>query len=115
MGHHFIGVVIIVTSLTDTSLTHSNVASVLSSVSVNQVVVCLCLPESVREMIFDHCKDENQQRDQFIHYWRNTSSEVSWTWLASGLHYVEETTALIAAKRFFKRVLGVYVCGMCFN
>ena len=106
LEHHFIGVVVIVTSLTDTSLTHSNVASLLSSVSVDWLVNFLRLSLRVSGKIFDHCTDEDQRRDQLIHYWRNTSPEASWTWLAGELYHEEETTALTAAKRFVNRAPG---------
>ena len=111
MEHHIIGVLIIVTSLTDTSLTHSNVATVVSSVSVDRLRSCLHVPDSVKRKIFNHFIDEDQRRDQIIHYWRNTYPfhEASWAWLAGRLHWCEETTALTAAKIFFKRVPGVYV------
>ena len=106
MEHHFIGVLVIVTSLTDTSLTHSNVATVLSSVRVDCLKDCLRLPHSVKFKIFHHCIDEDQRRDQLIHYWRSTSHEASWMRLAGQLHYKEETTALTAAKRFVNRAPG---------
>ena len=106
MEHHFIAVLVIVTSLADTSLTQSNVATVLSSVSVDRLDDCLLLPYRVRHKIFGHCIDEDQRHDQLIHYWRNTSSEASWTWLAGQLHSLEETTALTAAKIFVNRAPG---------
>ena len=111
---HFIEIihVVIVTSLTDTSLTHSNVATVLSSVSVDQLVGCLLLPYSVMENIFDHCFEEKQQRDQLIHYWRNSSPYASWAWLAGQLYIEEETTALKAAKQFVQRAPGSYGSGV---
>ena len=110
MEHCFIEVIVIVISLTDPSLTHSNVATVVSSVSVDGLGNCLFLPPSVMDQIKTDVDEEEQRRDQYIHYWMSCSPYATWPWLAETLHEEGESSALRAANRFFQRAPGG--CGM---
>ena len=93
-------------SITDETLTHSSVSSVLNTVKTDQLQywVYMYIPDSVRDKIVMQCDD---RRDQCIHYWREISPYASWTWLAGRLHFWGESVAEAAAKRYFQRVPGV--------
>ena len=97
-------------SLTDETLTHSNVSTVLNTMKVDRLPGCLLIPDSLRRTISG---DEQQRRDEYIHYWIHVSPYTSWIYLAGELHYHGETAAVEAAKRYFQRAPGVCGCGMC--
>ena len=104
-------------SLTDTTLTYSNLSTVLNHV-VDMVTLMDCLnniPGSVRRKIRVHSKDEEQQRKECIHYYLKTSPYVLWGWghLWRELHFQEQEAALTAAKAYFQRAPGTCGCGMC--
>ena len=59
--------------------------------------------------------DEEQQREQHIHYYITCSpyALMGWSHIAGDLHYREEETAERAAKDYVQRAPGTYGCGMC--
>ena len=102
--------------LTDTTLTHSNLSTVLNHVvDVDQLENCLDIPYSVWENIKDHSEDEEQLQDDFLYYWRNMSpySMNRWDFIGGQLHLFGEETALTAAKAYIQRAPGTCGCGMC--
>jgi hypothetical protein len=94
------------TLLTDSSLTHLNVSTVLSSVSVEWVGACLWIPLSVWDKIRAHSESEEERRNRLVDWWLKTSPYASWQWLSGWSHYFEEETAVSAAKRYFQRAPG---------
>ena len=100
----------------DTTFTHSNLSTVLKHVvNMNKLMNCLNIPGSVREIIVEHSKDEEQQRDECIHYYRKFSPFTMWAWgyLGGELHYWKvEAAALPAAKAYIQRTPGRCECGM---
>ena len=76
---------------------------------------CLNIPNSVRDKIRVHSKDEEQQQDECVYYWRNVSpySMIGWGFLGGDLHYEEQEAALRAAKEYIQRAPGTCGCGMC--
>ena len=102
--------------LPDTTLTHSNLSTVLNHVvDVDQLEGCLNIPDSVWRNIKDHSEDEEQLRDELVYYWRNMSpySMNRWGLIGGQLHYFGEETALTAAKAYIQRAPGTCGCGMC--
>ena len=102
--------------LTDTTLTHSNLSTVLNHVvDVDQLRGCLNIPGSVWRNIKDHSEDEEQQRNELVYYSRNMSpySMNRWGFIGGDLHYEGEETALTAAKAYIPRAPGTCGCGMC--
>ena len=102
---------------TDTTLTYSNLSTILNHV-VDMVTLMDCLnniPGSVRRKIRVHSKDEEQQRKECIHYYLKTSPFALWGWgyLGGELHFWEEEAALTAAKTYVQRAPGTCGCGMC--
>ena len=76
---------------------------------------CLDIPLSMRGKIREHCKDEEQQREECIYYWMNVSpdSMIGWGMLGGWLHCYGEEAALRAANEYIQRAPGTYGCGMC--
>ena len=76
---------------------------------------CLLIPGSVKSNIIDHSKDEEQQRDECVYYWRNVSpySIIGWGFLGGMLHCFEQEAALEAAKKYIQRAPGTCGCGIC--
>ena len=76
---------------------------------------CLNIPYNVKVKIREHSKDEEQQRDECVYYWRNVSpySMMGWGFLGGHLHYFEQEVALRAAKEYIQRAPGTCGCGMC--
>ena len=79
---------------------------------------CLDLPANVRWRIDDDCgDDEEQQREQCIHYYITCSpyALMGWSHIAGNLHYEGEETAERAAKDYVQRAPGTCTCGcgMC--
>ena len=102
--------------LTDTTLTHSNLSTVLNHVvDMDKLMDCLYIPASVRRKIREHSKDEEQQRREFIHYYLKTTPIALWGWgyLGGELHYYGHEAALTAAKAYIQRAPGMCGCGMC--
>ena len=102
--------------LTDTTLTHSNLSTVVNHVvDVDRLEDCLNIPGSVGRNIKDHSEDEEQLRDELVYYWRNMSpySMNRWDFIGGELHYWGEETALTAAKEYIQRAPGTCGCGMC--
>ena len=100
--------------LTDSSLTHSNLAAVLNTLEVGQLEYCLFSPDSVDEKIMEHCDNDEEQRNELISYWLQSSPYAldSWKWLSGRLLYWEEESALAAAKRYVHISPGV---GVAYN
>ena len=76
---------------------------------------CLSILGNVKEKIREHSKDEEQQRDEYIHYYCKFSPFAMWGWgyLGGELHYREiEAAALTAAKAYIQRAPGTCECGM---
>ena len=103
--------------LTDTSLTHSNLTQVLSPVATHDLWTCLDIPEDVRLRIDSNCgDDEEQRRDQHIHYYITCSpyALLGWSHIAGELHYGKNLeTAERAAQDYIQRAPGTCGCGMC--
>ena len=102
--------------LTDTTLTHSNLSTVLNHVvNVDLLRNCLNIPGSVWENIKDHSEDEEQLRNELVYYWRNMSpySMNRWDFVGGELHLYGEESALTAAKAYIQRAPGTCGCGMC--
>ena len=95
-------------TLADETLTHKNVSTVLNTVKLVRLSRCLCIPSSVR---YNISGDEQQRRDEFIHYWIHILPSSSWSHLAGELHFWGEMAAVEAAKKYFQKEPGV--CGMC--
>ena len=102
--------------LTDTTLTHSNLSTVLNHVvNVDQLEDCLNIPYRVWRNIKDHSEDEEQLRNELVYYWKNISpySMNRWDFIGGQLYYCGEETALTAAKAYIQRAPGTCGCGMC--
>ena len=102
--------------LTDTTLTHSNLSTVLNHVvDMDRLRNCLNIPLSVGRNIKDHSEDEEQLRNELVYYWRNISpySMNRWDFIGGQLHRWGEETALTAAKTYIQRAPGTCGCGMC--
>ena len=92
---------------TDTSLTQSNVATVVDTVEVELLQNCLEAQTSVDDKTRELYDGLEQQRSQLVHYWKSVSPYASWTYLAGELYYWgQEESALAAAKRYFQRAPG---------
>ena len=61
--------------------------------------------------------DEEQQREQHIHYYVTCSPHalIGWSHIAGNLHYEGEETAERAAKDYVQRAPGTCGCGMCMD
>ena len=77
---------------------------------------CLDIPYYVSVRINRDCGgDEEQQREQFIHYYITCSpyALLGWSHIAGELHYWGEETAERAIKDYVQRAPGTCGCGMC--
>ena len=95
--------------LTDSSLTHSNLAAVMETVKVGQLKYCLDVP--VRKKLQQQCDNDEEYRNELISWWLQSSPYTldSWKWLSGRLlHYGEEST-LAAAKRYIHQTPGMSV------
>jgi hypothetical protein len=102
-------------NFTDSSLTHSNLNKVLSSVATDVLWDRLNIPGGVNLRIDRDCgDDEEQRREQLIHYYITCSpfALLGWTHIAGNLHYRGEVTAERAAKDYVQRVPGTCECGI---
>ena len=80
-------------------------------------MTCLNIPSSVRDRIPKHCNcdDKQQERDEYIHYYRKYSPYSLWGWeyLGGELHYLGQEAALTAAKAYIQKAPGTCECDMC--
>ena len=99
----------------DTTLTHRNLSTVLNDVNTGTLEKCLNIPFGVEEKIRQHSKNEEQQRDECVYYWKNISpySLIGWSFLGGQLYWLEQEAALRAAKEYIQRDPGTYGCDMC--
>ena len=99
-------------SLTDSSITHSNLAAVIETVAVWWLYSSLFVPDSVQEKLHvrQQCDDE-ERRNELISWWLQSSPYAldSWKWLSGRLLYWEEESALAAAKRYIHQTPGISV------
>ena len=98
------------TPFTDPSLTLESLNKVLTTVSTDNLPICLMIPVSVRRAITKLYSNEEEQRQQYLKYFINLSPYAMWTDITSELHYNEETRAEALAKAFVKSASGVWVC-----
>ena len=78
--------------------------------------ICLDIPTNVSLRIINDCgNDEEQRREQHIHYYVTCSPHalMGWSHIAGQLHYEGEETAERAAKDYVQRAPGTCGCGMC--
>ena len=86
-------------------------------VDINNLMDCLNIPDSVIDKIREHSKDEQQQRDECIHYYRKFSpySMLGWGFLGGELHYCGgEEAALTATKGYVQRAPGIIYVGVAY-
>ena len=97
--------------LTDSSLTHSNLAAVLETVEVGQLGDYLHVPYSVQRKLRQQCDNDEERRNELISWWLQSSPYAldSWKWLSGQLLYGEEESALAAAKRYVHQTPGMCV------
>ena len=95
--------------LTDSSLTHSNLAAVMETAEVWRLEACLSVPESVREKLGPQCDNDEKQRSELISWWLQSSPYAldPWKWLSGRLLYWGEESALAAAKRYIHQTPGM--------
>ena len=96
--------------LTDSSLTHSNLAAVMETVRVGWLGDWLCVPDSVQVKLELQC-DNEERRNELISWWLQSSPYAldSWKWLSGQLLYWREESALAAAKRYLHQTPGMSV------
>ena len=97
--------------LTDSSLTHSNLAAVMETVEVRRLKICLHVPSSVQLKLRQQCDNDKEQRNELISWWLQSSPYAldSWKWLSGQLLYHGEESALAAAKRHVHQTPGMSV------
>ena len=97
--------------LTDSSLTHSNLAAVMETVEVRWLDGCLRVPLSVQRKLLQQCGSNEEQKNESISWWLQSSPYAldSWKWLSGRLLYWEEESALAAAKRYVHQTPGTYI------
>jgi hypothetical protein len=97
--------------LTDSSLTHSNLAAVLESVKVGWLGDYLRVPLSVRVKLRQQYDNDEEPRNDLISWWLQSSPYApdSWNWLSGQLLYHGEESALAAAKRHIHQTPGMSV------
>ena len=98
-------------SLTDSSLTHSNLAAVMETVEVERLEDCLRVPSSVKVELRQQCDNDEERRNELISWWLLSSPYAldSWKWLSGQLLCWEEESALAAAKRYVHQTPGTYI------
>ena len=77
---------------------------------------CLNIPDDVSIGIdHDYGNDEEQRREQHIHYYITCSpyALLGWSHIAGRLHYGQEEAAERAAKDYVQRAPGTSGCVMC--
>ena len=97
--------------LTDSSLTSSNLAAVMETVEVWWLDSCLFVPDSVQKKLWQQCDNNEEQRNELISWWLQSSPYVldSWKWLPGRLLRRGEESALAAAKRYLHQTPGMSV------
>ena len=78
--------------------------------------LCLNIPGGVSIGIDRDCgDDEEQRREQCIHYYITCSPDalMGWSHIAGNLHFEGKKTAERAAKDYVQRAPGTCWCGMC--
>ena len=98
-------------SLTDSSLTHSNLAAVLETVAVGKLEDCLFVPVSVLRKLLQQCDNDEERKNELMSWWLQSSPYAldSWKWLSGQLLYDGEESALAAAKRYIHHTPGMSV------
>ena len=98
-------------SLTDSSLTHSNLAAVLETVEVRQLWYCLDVPFSMRHKLQLRYVIDEEYRNELISWWLQSSPYAldSWKWLSGQLLYWKERSALAAIKKYVHQTPGMNV------
>jgi hypothetical protein len=89
--------------LSDSSLTHSNLAAVLETVvKVWRLGECLNVPRSVWVKLRQQCVNDMERRNELISWWLQYSPYALdfWNWLSGQLLCWEKESALAAAKRY---------------
>ena len=88
--------------LTDSSLTHSNLAAVLETVEVGRLRICLRVPHSVWDKLVQQCDNVEEHGNELISWWLQSSPYAldSWKWLSGQFLYWKEGSALAAIKRY---------------
>ena len=96
------------TPLSDSSLTHSNLAAVLETVDVGRLERCLRVPGIVREKLLQQCDSDEEHKNELISWWLQCSSYAldSWKWLSGQLLYFGEESAFAATKRYVHQTPG---------
>ena len=96
------------TPLSDSSLTHSNLAAVLETVEVTWLEGYLSLPNSVRKNLRQQYDNIEERRNELISWWLQYSPYAldSWKWLSGQLLCLGEESALAAAKRYVHQIPG---------
>ena len=97
--------------LTDSSLTHSNLAAVLETVEVGRLRDCLRVPFSVEGKLRQQCDNDEERRNELISWWLQSSPYAldSWKWLSGQLLRYGQESALAAAKRYVHQTPGMCV------
>ena len=97
--------------LTDSSLTHSNLAAVMETVEERWLQACLRVPVSVQEKLWQQCDNDEERRNELINWWLQSSPYAldSWKWLSGQLLGWKEESALAAAKRYVHQTPGTYI------
>ena len=97
--------------LTDSSLTHSNLAAVLETVAVDKLEACLCVPIIVWRKLKQQCDNDEERRNEVISWWLQFSFYAfdSWKCLSGQLLFWGEESALAAAKRYIHHTPGMSV------
>ena len=98
--------------LSDSSLTHSNLAAVLETVEVEWLLgCCLRVPDSLQGELQQQCVNDKERRNELISWWLQYSPYAldSWKWLSCSLLYNGEESALAAAKRYIHQTPGMSV------
>ena len=105
-------------SLSDSSLTHSNLAAVLETVEVGILGECLRVPPNVQVELQQQCynyeerrNNDEQRSNELISWWLQYSPYAldSWKWLSGRLLRWGEESALAAAKRYVHQIPGMSV------
>ena len=66
------------------------------------LINCLCLPNYLKYKIEQLSEKEEQQRNEYIHYFMKYSASAMWGWkyLAGKLQWYRETCAITAVKTY---------------
>ena len=99
-------------SLTDSSLTHNNLAAVLETVEVRRLEGHLSVSFSVRDKLNQQCDNDEEYRNELISWWLQFSPYAldSWKWLSGQLLRMKEESALAAVKRYVHQTPGTIHC-----